>query len=63
MKILNLNKFRPRSDITYIIIIIKNYSLWCTPTSVSCQGQRDKETEDMKFKRLTGEIDTILEGD
>ena len=60
MKILNLNKFRPRSDITYIIIIKK--TILFDVLLLVCLA-RDKETEDMKFKRLTGEIDTILEGD
>lgn len=53
MKILNLSKFRPRSDNTYIIKKKKKTILFdvpsvSAPTNVCCQGQRDKETEDMK---------------
>lgn len=52
MKILNLNKFRPRSDNTYTTETnkqTKKHTIFfdvppvSAPTNVCCQGQRDRD--------------------
>lgn len=63
MKILNLNKFRPRSDNIYTTE--KKKFFFDVPQLVlllMCVS-RDRDRDRWKFKRLTGERDAILEGD